>query len=112
MGKESTKRRRTKGRNVFTMSKRKKCPKWFKLSVTFTLVMLVSIIAIALFYSLTPLQQAKGDLKRAQESESKGETMAAISHYRDALKGYQAAGDRAGEEGVKLQIQYLESLPK
>lgn len=111
MGNRNTKRRKTKKYNLFKMSKRKKCPKWLKGTVALVVVIVVVAI-VCTIYSSTPLQQARNDLKRAQESESRGETAAAIAHYKDSLRGYQTAGDKAGEEGVKLQIHYLESLPK
>ena len=66
--------------------------------------------------TLTPqkkaAEQAKKNMKAANSSESNGETAAAIASYKEALASYQAAGDKAGEEGVKLKLQYLESLPK
>lgn len=66
--------------------------------------------------TLTPQQQAaeqaKKNMKAANSSESNGETATAIASYKEALKSYQAAGDKAGEEGVKLKLQYLESLPQ
>jgi len=63
---------------------------------------------------LSPKQQqaklAKEKLDSAASHEAQGETDAAIASYKEALKAYQAAGDKAGEESVKLQIAYLESV--
>lgn len=55
-------------------------------------------------------EKAAQELKSAQSHEAKGETAKAIDSYKQALTEYQKAGDKAGEEGVKLQIKYLESL--
>jgi hypothetical protein len=66
--------------------------------------------------TLTPKQQAAKkaaeDLASGKKSEDTGETAAAIASYKEALKNYQAAGDKAGEQGVQLKLQYLESLSK
>lgn len=65
---------------------------------------------------LTPKQQAAEDAKKNMEkalgSENKGDTAAAIAGYKEALKNYRAADDKAGEAGVLLKLQYLESLSK
>lgn len=78
--------------------------------------LILACIAIASVITLNPfkssLQRAQDSLRAAQASESAGKTADAIAHYKDALVKYQAAGDRAGEEGVKLQITYLESVNK
>lgn len=111
VSKANKKRRTAKRGGVFTMRRFKKCPKSLKIAVVLVVLLVVAAIVFTI-YSHTPLQQARDDLKRAQESESRGETAAAIAHYKDSLRGYQTAGDKAGEEGVKLQIRYLESLPK
>lgn len=64
--------------------------------------------------TLTPEQQAAEqatqNMKSANSDESSGDTAAAIANYKKALENYQKAGDKAGEEGVKLKLQYLESL--
>lgn len=66
--------------------------------------------------TLTPEQkaakQAVEDLNAGKKSEDAGETAAAIASYKEALAQYQAAGDKAGEAGVQLKLQYLESLPQ
>ena len=54
--------------------------------------------------------QAKQSLSEATSSEAKGETDAALAKYKEALSQYQKAGDKAGEEAIKLQISYLESV--
>lgn len=56
--------------------------------------------------------EAKKKVKQAGENESNGDTKAAIDNYREAMRHYQNTGDKAGEEAVRLQIQYLESLPE
>lgn len=64
--------------------------------------------------TLTPEQQAAEqaaqNMQSANADESKGDTAAAIASYKEALANYQTAGDQAGEQGVKLKLQYLESL--
>lgn len=62
----------------------------------------------------TPQQQAADLAKQANDaataSANKGDTQGALDHYKEALVQYQKAGDKAGEEGVKLQIQYYEMV--
>lgn len=62
----------------------------------------------------TPQQQAADLAKQANDaataSANKGDTQGALDHYKEALAQYQKAGDKAGEEGVKLQIQYYEMV--
>ena len=53
---------------------------------------------------------AKQKLTEAQNNEAKGSVDAALTSYKESLKSYQEAGDKSGEEGVKLQIDYLESV--
>lgn len=64
--------------------------------------------------TLTPKQQAAKqaaeDLSEGKKNEDKGDTAAAIASYKEALKNYQTAEDKAGEAGVRLKLQYLESL--
>lgn len=76
--------------------------------------LILACIVATLIITLNPfkssLQRAQDSLRAAQTSESKGKTADAIANYKDALTNYRSAGDRAGEEGVKLQIYYLESL--
>lgn len=66
--------------------------------------------------ALTPKQQAAKqaaeDLSAGKKNEDMGDTAAAIASYKEALKNYQAAGDKSGEQGVQLKLQYLESLSK
>ncbi len=62
----------------------------------------------------TPVQQAAELAKQANDaataSANQGDTAGALAHYKEALVQYQKAGDKAGEEGVKLQIQYYEQV--
>jgi hypothetical protein len=61
---------------------------------------------------LTPQQQAAESAKQANDaattSADKGDTSGALTHYHEALTQYQKAGNKAGEEGVKLQLKYYE----
>ena len=50
--------------------------------------------------------------RSAAKHEESGNTQAALDDYKKALFAYQQAGDKQGEESVKLQIAYLESLLK
>jgi uncharacterized protein (UPF0333 family) len=62
----------------------------------------------------TAEQQAAELAKQANDaataSANKGDTQGALDHYEEALIQYQKAGDKAGEQGVKLQIQYYEMV--
>jgi flagellar basal body-associated protein FliL len=62
----------------------------------------------------TAEQQAADLAKQANDaataSATKGDTHGALDHYNEALIQYKKAGDKAGEEGVKLQIQYYETV--
>jgi flagellar basal body-associated protein FliL len=64
--------------------------------------------------SKTPQQRAADLAKQANDaataSANVGKTDEALAHYREALVQFQKAGDKAGEEGVKLQIQYYEKV--
>lgn len=91
-------------------------------------ILLVTLIALGVFATLSSIMSdksgtqtsqsieeqaaihAKQYLDEAQKYESTGKTEDAITSYKQSLAEYQKAGDRSGEEGVKLQIQYLESL--
>ena len=63
---------------------------------------------------LTPEQKAaeaaKQNMSTGLGSESKGETAAAIAAYEEALKNYEAAGDKASVEAVKMKLNYLKSI--
>lgn len=50
--------------------------------------------------------------RSAVKHEENGNTQAALDDYKKALFAYQQAGDTQGEESVKLQITYLESVLK
>lgn len=77
---------------------------------TITILSIISPKAQNTTQSPTPQQQGAASMQAAAASESTGDTAAAIASYKEALMYYQTAGDKAGEEGVKLKLQYLESL--
>lgn len=58
----------------------------------------------------TPAELAKQANDDATASANKGDTAGALTHYQEALTQYQKAGDKAGEAGVKLQIQYYQKV--
>lgn len=97
------------------------------LLITLGIVLLLSLAGGTAFFILshitkpatetvtkTPQQQAAELAKQANDaataSAAKGDTQGALDHYKEALVQYQKAGDKAGEEAIKLQIRYYETV--
>lgn len=77
-------------------------------------VFILSHITKPITETRTPEQQAAELAKQANnaatDSANAGKTDDALTHYKEALAQYQKAGDKAGEAGVQLQIQYYEKV--
>ncbi len=91
-------------------------------------VLLVAVVAAGTVWALSKLapqddasnntqtgqqasaEEAQKHVDSATEQEALGNTDDAIAEWEKALSAFQAAGDKAGEEGVKLQLDYLRNL--